>query len=164
MIVEFVKRREQPFARCHLDAHVTASAFIVDPTGGRVLLGHHRKLARWLQLGGHGEEGDSSAGDVALREACEESGMDGFVFHPLAPRPFDVDVHSIPPRPGVPGHDHLDLRYLLVAPAESDPRRRDNEHLEVRWFPWDEALAVAGDAAFVRAMLKARVLCAPASA
>ena len=46
--------------------------------GQRVLLTHHRKLDRWLQLGGHAD-GDRDLARVALKEAEEESGLAGLV-------------------------------------------------------------------------------------
>src|ERR1700741_1285851 len=44
-----------PFTRDRLSGHFTASSWLVDRSGERVLLTHHRKLARWLQLGGHAD-------------------------------------------------------------------------------------------------------------
>ena len=43
--------------------HLTASALVVDPRRGRVLLTLHRKLRMWLQMGGHCEDGDGSPHD-----------------------------------------------------------------------------------------------------
>ena len=62
-----------------------------------MLLTHHRKLDRWLQLGGH-SDGESDPRQVALREAQEESGLARFRFLPEAsdPLPLDLDVHPIP--------------------------------------------------------------------
>src|SRR5689334_8610797 len=54
--------------------HLTGSAWLVSADGERVLLTHHRKLDRWLQLGGHAD-GDADLARVALREAEEESGL-----------------------------------------------------------------------------------------
>ena len=44
-------------------------------------MAHHRKLGRWLQLGGHAD-GDGDLGQVALREAEEESGLAGLSLIP----------------------------------------------------------------------------------
>jgi len=45
---------------------------LIDSKGERVLLTHHKKLGKWLQLGGH-SDGNSNMLDVALKEAKEES-------------------------------------------------------------------------------------------
>jgi hypothetical protein len=39
--------------RSCLPAHITASAVVVDPAAGRVLLTLHPKVGLWLQMGGH---------------------------------------------------------------------------------------------------------------
>ena len=82
------------FLRERLDGHFTASAWLVAADGERVLLTHHRKLGRWLQLGGHAD-GDMDLAAVALREAQEESGLYRLVVEPPV---FDVDRHAIPAR------------------------------------------------------------------
>jgi len=102
------------YVRDRLDGHFTASAWLVDRTGTRVLLTHHRKLGRWLQLGGHAD-GDEDLARVALTEAREESGLPGLVVEPAL---FDLDRHWIPPRGGVPGHWHYDARYVVRAGAD----------------------------------------------
>ena len=91
--------------------HLTASALVVDPVRNQALLTHHRKLDRWLQLGGHAD-GDANLVAVALREACEESGLDDLC---ILPRPIDLDVHLIPARAGEPAHLHWDTRFLIFA-------------------------------------------------
>jgi 8-oxo-dGTP pyrophosphatase MutT (NUDIX family) len=108
---------EQPTSRHQPRAHFTASAFIVDETGVRACLVTHAKLGRLLQPGGHVEPTDISLEAAALREAREETALQ-LDFHPTAPRPFDLDIHLIPDRPGEPAHFHLDVRYLLVGRGE----------------------------------------------
>jgi 8-oxo-dGTP pyrophosphatase MutT (NUDIX family) len=109
---------EEPTARDQERAHFTASAFVVDESCERVCLVEHAKLGRLLQPGGHVEPTDVSLEAAALREALEETRLD-LDFHPNAPRPFDLDIHEIPERPGEPAHFHLDVRYLLV--GRGDP-------------------------------------------
>lgn len=101
------------FERSRLAGHFTGSAWLVSADGKRVLLTHHRKLDRWLQLGGHAD-GDQNLARVALREAEEESGLDGLVVEPEI---FDLDRHWIPERGDVPGHWHYDVRYVVRATA-----------------------------------------------
>jgi 8-oxo-dGTP pyrophosphatase MutT (NUDIX family) len=109
--------------------HVTASAWIVDPDRGQAVLLHHRKLERWLQLGGH-VDGDPDVRRAALREAREESGLR--TLRLIADDIYDIDVHRIPARGAEPAHDHYDLRFAL----EADPREplvRNEESHDVRW-------------------------------
>lgn len=96
--------------------HYTGSAWLVSPLGTQVLLTHHRKLDRWLQLGGHAD-GDADLGAVALREAREESGLQGLVLEPAI---YDLDRHWIPPRCTEPGHWHYDVRFVVRATNSSD--------------------------------------------
>ncbi|GAA2997481.1 NUDIX hydrolase [Streptomyces fulvorobeus] len=122
--------------------HLTASALVIDPGRGRVLLTLHRKLRMWLQMGGHCEPQDSTLAAAALREATEESGIEGLTL--LAGGPVRLDRHPIPP----PCHWHLDVQYAALAPAGSAERISD-ESLDLRWFAYDEVADVA-DASVVR--------------
>jgi 8-oxo-dGTP pyrophosphatase MutT (NUDIX family) len=157
-ILDFVRRHPDPFDRRIAEGHLTGSAIVVRASGERVLLLHHRKLDRWLQPGGHADPGETTGEAVALREACEETGLGGLVLHTAAPRPFDVDVHEIPARQGEPAHEHLDLRYLVVAPPEATLSPQLEELHALRWVGWDEADALGPDDGLRRALGKARTL------
>jgi 8-oxo-dGTP pyrophosphatase MutT (NUDIX family) len=152
----FVARHSSPFDRRILEGHLTGSAVIVSSEGDRVLLLHHKKLDRWLQPGGHGDPGESTGEAVALREAFEETGLGGLALHPTAPRPLDVDVHDIPARKDEPAHQHLDLRYLVVAPAGARLARQVEETNDRRGVTWRETEALGLDAGLVRLLEKAR--------
>jgi 8-oxo-dGTP pyrophosphatase MutT (NUDIX family) len=112
-IVAFVRHYSDCFERTQLVGHVTGSAWIVDAAGERVLLTHHKKLNKWLQLGGHAD-GESDVDAVALREATEESGIEGIT--PIGADIFDVDAHDIPARGNEPAHVHYDIRFAFRAP------------------------------------------------
>jgi 8-oxo-dGTP pyrophosphatase MutT (NUDIX family) len=155
-ILDFVARHERPFDRGIAEGHLTGSALTVSASGARVLLLHHRKLQRWLQPGGHADPGEIAGEQVALREAFEETGIAGLALHPRAPRPLDVDVHDIPARPGEPAHQHLDLRYLVLAPDAAALTRAEAESTALRWFTWDELAALDLDHGLRRALAKAR--------
>jgi 8-oxo-dGTP pyrophosphatase MutT (NUDIX family) len=157
----FVARHGDPFDRRIREGHLTGSALVVSAAGDGVLLLHHRKLERWLQPGGHGDPGETSGEQVALREALEETGIAGLALHPVAPRPLDVDVHDIPARGDEPAHEHLDLRYLVVAPAGAAIAPALAEMRDLRWFAWDDVDALRPDPGLRRALGKARRLCNP---
>ncbi|MPY53585.1 NUDIX hydrolase [Streptomyces acidicola] len=122
---------------CHA-GHVTASALVVDPEEGRVLLTLHKKLRMWLQMGGHCEPEDATLAAAALREASEESGVAGLTLLPGGP--VRLDRHPIPP----PCHCHFDVQYAVVAPAGAVQEISD-ESLDLRWFAYDEVKDVADD-------------------
>jgi len=130
----FVRAHPDCFLRSCAEGHITGSAWILSPDHREVLLTHHRKLGRWLQLGGH-SDGDVDPRQVALREAREESGLVDFRFLPESddPLPLDLDVHPIPARGDEPAHLHLDVRFLLVAGAGQELRVSE-ESKELRWF------------------------------
>jgi 8-oxo-dGTP pyrophosphatase MutT (NUDIX family)/SAM-dependent methyltransferase len=155
-ILRFIEAHVDPFDRAIAEGHLTGSAIIVSAIGDRVLLLHHRKLGRWLQPGGHADPGECVGEAVALREAREETGIEGLALHGRAPRPLDVDVHVIPARGGEPAHEHLDLRYLVVAPEAAEARLKADESHAIRWFRWDELAALELDPGLQRALKKVR--------
>jgi 8-oxo-dGTP pyrophosphatase MutT (NUDIX family) len=160
-IRDFAGRHPNPFDRRIVEGHLTGSAIVVSADFERVLLLRHRKLGRWLQPGGHGDPGERSGEAVALREAFEETGIEGLAPHPTASRPLDVDVHEIPARDGEPSHQHLDLRYLVVAPPGAVLRLAVEEAEGVAWFSWSELASLDLDHGLRRALAKARSLLTP---
>mgnify|MGYP003350613910 CR=1 FL=1 len=119
-------------AHIHEKIDFTVAIFVVD--AGRVLLVLHRKLKKWLPLGGHIEL-DEDPEIAALREAREETGVAG--VHPVSPAIFDVDRHWIPDRPGEPGHWHQDLRFLLEADRDA-PLVVSSESKDLAWVALDD--------------------------
>ncbi len=125
---EFLGSGGDVFARSHSVGHFTGSAWLVSADGERVLLTHHRKLGRWLQLGGHAD-GDADLASVALREAEEESGLTDLAVEPDI---FDLDRHGIPARGDEPEHWHYDVRYVVRATG-SEQFAISEESLALAW-------------------------------
>jgi 8-oxo-dGTP pyrophosphatase MutT (NUDIX family) len=121
------------YERRRLAGHFTGSAWLVDAAGTRVLLTHHRKLGRWLQLGGHAD-GDADLAAVALKEAQEESGLADLVVEPAI---FDLDRHAIPARGEEPQHWHYDVRFV-VRVTGSEAFAVGEESLDLAWRSVDE--------------------------
>jgi 8-oxo-dGTP pyrophosphatase MutT (NUDIX family) len=126
--MRFLDEAGHPFARENTMGHFTGSAWLVNAPGECVLLTHHRKLHRWLQLGGHAD-GDGDLAAVALREACEESGLAGLSVDPVV---FDVDRHWIPEHKHETGHWHYDVRYVVRTGGREDFVVSD-ESLALAW-------------------------------
>lgn len=118
------------FERDNWVGHITGSAWLVDATGAKILMTHHRKLGRWLQLGGH-SDGHPLPEEVALREAEEESGFDVTLG---SDQIFDLDVHEIPARKSDPAHYHFDVRYL-IRPLSSESYVISAESNDLAWVP-----------------------------
>lgn len=141
-IVDFAELTHDPLAykRERLDGHFTASAWIVNQNRTHTLLTLHRKLGRWLQLGGHAD-GNEDLLDVALKEAAEESGLTSLklVDHNI----FDLDKHIIPKRPHVQEHFHYDVRYLLEADI-NEPLVMSDESISLAWITFDSVVDMIG--------------------
>ena len=136
------RRRLLGFAARHRDAlhrscavgHLTASAWVVNHDATKALVLLHRKIGRWLQPGGHAD-GEGALAAVALREATEETGIDGLE---IWPEPVDIDVHLFVNRWRTE-HDHLhfDVRFVVRAPRDAAPHA-NHESEALRWIRPDQ--------------------------
>ncbi len=133
--------------------HLTGSALVVDDGGAHTLLLLHAKLGRWLQPGGHAD-GEANLAAVALREAVEETGIEGLR---IWSEPLHLDVHRVDP-PGEDPHLHYDVRFLVRAPAGARPRG-NHESRGLRWVPLNGLSEFGCDPGLLRlAELGARAL------
>ncbi|MHC5109185.1 MAG: NUDIX hydrolase [Planctomycetota bacterium] len=128
-MIDFISSYSDCFDRSLAIGHITASSLLLDYTGTRCLLTHHRKLGKWLQPGGHAD-GDTDVLRVAMREAEEESGLNGIA--PVSPSIFDVDIHMIPDHDGIPSHLHYDVRFLLRT-TDRSPLVVSEESFALAW-------------------------------
>lgn len=135
-MVNLLTSAPEPFSRAHFTpGHFTASCYIIDG-GGRLLLHHHRRLDRWLQMGGHVEPGES-ARLAALREGAEESGLLDLAL--AADGIFDLDIHGIPAAKGEPDHDHFDVRYVARTSSPDAITIDRAESNELAWVTLERA-------------------------
>ena len=129
-LLAFAQSADDPWLRS-LPLHITASALVVHPESGRVLLRWHQRQQAWLQVGGHGDPGESDPLAIALREAGEETGLTD-----LAPWPDDAIRHvvivGVPASSQEPAHEHADVRFVL-ATAAPDATRPENKDAPLRW-------------------------------
>ena len=132
-----------PFLRT-MPLHVTGSALIVHPASQRVLLRWHQRQQAWLQVGGHGDPGESDPLAIALREAAEETGLTDLEPWPDAQLRHVVIV-PVPASSTEPAHQHADLRFVLATHAP-EAARPENPDAPLRWLsPADAQAATSQD-------------------
>jgi 8-oxo-dGTP pyrophosphatase MutT (NUDIX family) len=131
-VLAFLDARQDACLRECAPGHITASALVLDDTGAQVLLTLHPRLGRWVQLGGHCEDSDADILGAALREATEESGVDGLR---ISPELAAINVHALTCSLGVPTR-HLDLQFVARAPRGAQISISD-ESVDLRWWPVD---------------------------
>ncbi len=142
--------QENIFLRENKAAHMTASAWVVNPAGDKVLMAYHNIYDSWSWLGGHAD-GDMDLLAVAVREVREESGIpqvlpafqegDSFTMTEdiFSLEILTVDGHE---KKGayVPSHLHLNVTYLLQADDGAALSVKPDENSGVAWFTPDKAV------------------------
>ena len=142
---------DDPWRR-ELPLHLTASTLIVHPPTGRVLLRWHQRQQAWLQVGGHGDPGESDPLAIARREAAEETGLADLVPWPDAQLRHLVIV-SVPAGKGEPAHEHADLRYFM-ATHTPEAARAEAEDAPLRWLSLAEARETTSEANLLDTMTR----------
>ena len=132
-VLAFLDARADACLRECVPGHITASALVLDHDATHALLTLHPRVGRWLQLGGHCEPSDDTLVAAALREATEESGIDGLT---IAPAPAALHVQPVTCSLGVPTR-HLDVQFVVRAPAGAQIVVSD-ESLDLKWWPLAE--------------------------
>jgi 8-oxo-dGTP pyrophosphatase MutT (NUDIX family) len=138
-IRELVRAVDDPWSRAN-PLHVTASAVIVHPASKRVLLRWHARQQAWLQVGGHGDPGETDPIDIALREGAEETGLPDLAPWPDGPQQDLVHavIVSVPAKRDDPAHEHADLRFVLATDSPQDARP-ERPNAPLRWLTFAEA-------------------------
>ncbi len=131
-------------------AHMTASAWVVSPDRGQVLMAYHNIYQSWSWLGGHAD-GQRDLRAVALREVHEESGLTRVrLARPdiLSVEVLCVDGHE---KRGayVSSHLHLNVTYLVEADPDEPLRIKPDENSRIGWLAPGEALAASTEPWFV---------------
>jgi len=156
-MLDLLTHDDAPFSRSSFSpGHFTASSFVVDPQGERLLLILHRTLGLWLQPGGHFEASDGSFEAAARREVLEETGSNNLKKLGAWPGLFDIDIHTIPENParGESEHEHFDLRIAFM--ASSDRLEARSEVLEARWVAFDKVAELGSDESVLRCVQRLR--------
>jgi 8-oxo-dGTP pyrophosphatase MutT (NUDIX family) len=151
-VISLIENTPDCFQNNSFPAHMTASAWIIDNNHTHLLFTHHRKLNKWLQLGGHAD-GEENLVNAATREAMEESGLKSVRL--AAPGIFDVDIHEIPARKDIPAHYHYDVRYLFTADKDEPLIVSDESH-DLKWLNINDITQYNGDKSILRMLKKTK--------
>ncbi len=151
MVITFLNTQKNCFDRHNWVGHFTGSAWVVDRAHSAVLLTHHHKLDKWLQLGGHAD-GSPDLLQVAVMEAQEESGLRRFKV--LSKNIFDLDIHPIPAHGSDPGHYHYDVRFILETDHGPNDIVVSDESHAVAWVNMAEVLDRNPEESMVRMLDK----------
>jgi 8-oxo-dGTP pyrophosphatase MutT (NUDIX family) len=156
-VIGLIRVADDPWAR-GTPLHVTASALIVHPDSGRILLRWHERQQAWLQVGGHADPGEWDPLAIALREAREETGLTD-----LSPWP-DATLRHLAIVPvaagrGEPEHEHADLRFVL-ATGQPDEIQAERPSAALRWLPAQTADQLTSEVNLRTTLARARQLLA----
>jgi len=131
----------KPIIMPHLHELIDFTVAIFLVRDGKILLILHRKLNKWLPLGGHIEL-DEDPEIAALREAKEESGFDVELIGERPPTtepgtraliaPRFLDIHKI-----TETHQHIGMIYW-ARPKSGSIALAEEEHHQIGWFTSEE--------------------------
>ena len=155
LILAFLERNPDAFYRSNLLAHMTASAWVVNPQRSKALMVYHRLYDSWSWAGGHAD-GEEDLLAVALREVREETGVQR--LRPVTEEIYSLEVLTVDGHEKrgqyVPSHLHLNVTYLLEAEEDQPLRICEAENSGVAWFPLADALAASTEPWFVERIYK----------
>lgn len=140
-IIEFLEQNDDFALRSNLTGQLTGSAWVVNKERTKVLLIHHKKLNKWLQIGGHIEATDKTIEETILREIKEESGLKGLKL--LSSSIYDIDIHTIPQKKEIAEHLHFDIRLIVEADENEILLPQDEEILDIKWYSVNEVQNLA---------------------
>ena len=150
-ILRFLERNDDAFLRQNRIAHMTASAWVVNPGRDKVLMVYHKIYDSWSWTGGHAD-GEEDLLAVALREVTEETGVTH--VRPVSKDIFSLETLTVDGHEKrgeyVPSHLHLNVTYLLEADDTQPLRVCEDENKGVAWFGLDEALQASTEPWFVK--------------
>lgn len=130
--IQFVKEHANCFSRQLEIGHITGSGWVLNEDMSKVLLTHHLKLNKWLQLGGHSDD-DYNTLEVVIREIEEESGIRGSDLIQIVDGIFDIGVHVIPRHGSEKEHIHYGIRFVFKTKSAVEIVRQEEESKELRW-------------------------------
>ena len=155
LILNWIEEQENAFSRENKMAHMTASAWVVNPERSKVLMVYHNISDSWSWLGGHAD-GETDLLSVALREVKEEAGISK--VRPVSEGIFSLESLTVDGHEKngvyVSSHLHLNVTYLMEADMEEKVSIKEDENSGVAWFAPEEALERSTEPWFVDRVYK----------
>ncbi|SIN92519.1 ADP-ribose pyrophosphatase YjhB, NUDIX family [Carnobacterium alterfunditum] len=122
-------------------AHLTASAWIVNPERTKVLMAYHNIYQSWSWIGGHAD-GNADLLEVALKETTEETGLVSIA--PIMKDIYSLEILGVPShiKKGNPiaTHLHLNVTYLIEANETEETTVKTDENSAIKWMELTEAV------------------------
>ena len=153
--IELINSQDRCFYRdLFTPGHFTSSAWVVSNCGKFALMAHHKKLDKWLQLGGHAD-GDSNLLRSACREVEEEGGItpESVLCHDKKPILFDIDLHDIPAFGDELAHKHFDCRFLFKVDKNLKITCSDESN-DLRWIAVEQMYQYTKEPSILRMVEK----------
>lgn len=114
--------------------HFCASAFVINPIDKKILLVKHHLWDKWVQPGGHMEDGETPE-EAAIREVYEETGIKISLLGERFPREDDmIRPLGIQCNRKDNGEKHFDIIYAAVPNNEVTDLVISNESYDIGWF------------------------------
>ena len=114
--------------------HFCASAFVINPINKKILLVKHHLWDKWVQPGGHMEDGETPE-ETAIREVYEETGVKISLLGERFPREDDmIRPLGIQCNRKDNGEKHFDIIYAAVPNNETADLIISNESYDIGWF------------------------------
>ena len=155
LILSFLDKAPDAFLRSNLTAHMTASAWVVNPKRDKVLMVYHRIYDSWSWTGGHAD-GEEDLSSVALREVREETGVKSARL--LSEDIFSLEILTVDGHEKrgeyVPSHLHMNVTYLIEADDTDTLSICEEENSGVQWFSPEDALKASTEPWFVERIYK----------
>jgi len=141
LMLSFLDKTPDAFLRSNLTAHMTASAWVINPKRDKVLMVYHRIYDSWSWTGGHAD-GEVDLAAVALREVREETGVKSARL--LSKDIFSLEILTVDGHEKrgeyVPSHLHMNVTYLIEADDTDALSVCEEENSGVQWFSPEDAL------------------------
>lgn len=146
LILHHLEHSENVFYRENRVAHMTASAWVVNPSRDKVLMVYHNIYNSWSWMGGHAD-GDENLFSVAIKEVKEESGL--LQLKPITQDIFSLEVLTVDGHEKngeyIPSHLHLNVTYLFEADDSAPVFANPDENSDIAWFQLDEAIKASSE-------------------